>query len=49
MTRQQRIEKKGYKVTFSMQSGKPFAHKNNGLTKIWGESITDLHRKIFGY
>ena len=25
------------------------ATKNNGLTKVIGTSITDLHKQIFGY
>ena len=49
MTRQERIENKGYKVIFDMNGRSVFASKNNGLTKIKGTSITELHRKIFGY
>lgn len=49
MTRQKRIENKGYKITFDMNGKSVFAIKNNGLTKIKGSSITDLHKKIFGY
>ena len=49
MKRQKRIESKGFKIIFSMSGESVFAIKNNGLTKIKGSSVTDLHRKIFGY
>ena len=49
MTRQERIENKGYKVIFDMNGRSVFASKNNGLSKIKGTSITGLHRQIFGY
>lgn len=48
-SRQERIESKGYKVIFAMTGRSVFAIKNNGLKKIWGSSVTHLHRKIFGY
>lgn len=48
MIRQERIERKGYKVIRDI-SGCIFASKNNGLVKIKGNSVTDLHKKIFGY
>jgi len=49
MTRQERIENKGYKVIFDINGRSVFAIRNNGLNKIKGTSITDLHGKIFGY
>ena len=49
MTRLQRLNKKGYKVTYHMSGRGCFASKNNGLNKVKGSSVTDLHRKIFGY
>lgn len=49
MTRQKRIENKGYKIIFDMNGKSVFASKNNGLRKIKGSSITDLHNQIFGY
>jgi hypothetical protein len=49
MTRLNRLESKGWKVSQSMNSNSMFATKNNGLTKVKGTSITDLHKKIFGY
>lgn len=49
MKRLERLEKKGYKITIDMNSGTCFATKNNGLTKLTANSITAMHRKIFGY
>lgn len=49
MTRQKRIENKGYKVVFAMSGNSVFATKNNGLTKIKGTSVSNLHKQIFGY
>jgi hypothetical protein len=49
MTRLERIENKGYEVTNFMSGNGVQASKNNGTTKITGTSITDLHKKIFGY
>ena len=47
MTRLQRLEKKGWKITISMQTGEAFAYKGNQTIK--GTSISDLHKKIIGY
>jgi hypothetical protein len=47
MKRQTRIEEKGYKVTFYMSGNGCQATKNN--TTVKGTSITNLHKKIFGY
>jgi hypothetical protein len=49
MKRQKRIEKHGYKIIFDMSGQSVFAKKNNGLISVKGSSVTDLHRKIFGY
>ena len=49
MTRLQRLEDKGWKVVKYMSGNGCQATKNNGLTKVKGTSITDLHRQIFGY
>ena len=52
MKRLNRLENKGWKVVIcSPQCGEPsaFASKLNGLRKIKGSSITDLHKQIFGY
>lgn len=49
MKRLERIENAGYRVTNYMSGNGCQATKNNGPTKIKGSSITDLHKKIFGY
>ena len=49
MTRQERIENKGYKVIFDMNGRSVFAVRNNGMTNIKGTSVTNLHKTIFGY
>jgi hypothetical protein len=49
MNRQERIEKKGYDIIYSMCGRFVFASEFGGLRKIQGTSITDLHKKIFGY
>lgn len=49
MKRLQRLENKGWNVTINMSGNGCFATKNNGLTKIKGTSISDLHSQIFGY
>jgi hypothetical protein len=46
MTRLQRIENRGYKVTVSF-SGTVYAEKGN--TKLFSKSVTGLHKRIFGY
>ena len=47
MTRLQRLEKAGYKVSVLMQGTGAIAEKNG--RKVKGTSITNLHKKIFGY
>ena len=52
MKLRKRIESKGYKITVSISNfGEKYivASEHNGFRKITGTSITDLHRKIFGY
>ena len=49
MKRLARLEKHGWKIGHYMSGRGCQATKNNGLTKITGTSITDLHRQIFGY
>lgn len=49
MKRLERLENNGWKVTAYMSGNGYQATKNNGLTKIAGSSITDLHSQIFGY
>ena len=49
MTRLQRLEKHGWHVINYMSGNGCQATKNNGLTKIKGTSITELHNRIFGY
>ena len=49
MTRLARLEKNGWSVVSFMSGNGCMATKNNGLTKIKGSSITDLHNKIIGY
>lgn len=49
MTRLARLEKKGWNVVNFMNGDGCIATKNNGLTKVKGTSITDLHKKIIGY
>jgi len=46
MKRLERIERKGYKVIADL-SGVVFAEKNG--RQIKANSITELHKKIFGY
>jgi len=47
MKRLTRLENAGYKVITDINSGNVFAKK--GLRIIKGTSITDIHKKIFGY
>tara|TARA_B110000858_G_C17700447_1_gene425646 strand:- start:484 stop:627 length:144 start_codon:yes stop_codon:yes gene_type:complete len=47
MRRLDRIENKGFKVIVHMNGNGCFAEKNN--VKFKGTSITNLHKKIFGY
>lgn len=47
MKRQKRLETKGYRITFDINGRSVFAQK--GLSKIKGTSVTDLHKKVFGY
>ena len=47
MTRRQRLENHGWKIVTFMSGNGYQAIKNN--KKITGTSVTDLHRKIFGY
>ena len=42
----EKIERKGYKVTFAIQGNAVFAEKNN--CKIKAENITQLFKKITG-
>jgi len=49
MTRLTRLQKHGWNVVNYMSGNGCQATKNNGLTKITGKSITDLHRQIFCY
>ena len=49
MTRLERLEKHGWKVVNYMSGNGCQASKNNGLKKVTGTSITDLHYQIFGY
>ena len=47
MRRLECLEKKGWKVSVFLSGNGAIATRNN--TKIKGTSITDLHKKIFGY
>lgn len=47
MTRLRILENKGWKVTTVISTGNVIATK--GLRRVKGASITDVHRKIFGY
>lgn len=49
MKRLERLEKKGWKITNFISGNGCQATKNNGLIKIKGSSISNLHYKIFGY
>ncbi len=49
MKRLERLEKHGWKIINYMDGTGCQATRNNGLRKIIGTSITDLHKKIFGY
>ena len=49
MKRLEKLKKHGWKVASYMSGNGCQATKNNGLNKITGTSITDLHKKIFGY
>ena len=49
MKRLNRLENKGWNVVNYMSDNGCQATKNNGLTKVTGTSITDLHKKIIGY
>lgn len=49
MKRLVRIENHGWNVVNYISGNGCQATKNNGLTKITGTSITDLHKQIFGY
>lgn len=47
MTRLERLEKHGYKIVHYMSGKGCEAQKGN--FKIKAESVTELHRKVFGY
>ena len=49
MKRLERLEKHGWKVSVHMGGTGATASKNNGLRKIQGSSITNLHFIIFGW
>lgn len=49
MKRLQTLENKGWSVSTFASGDGCIASRNNGLDKIKGSSITDLHRKIIGY
>lgn len=49
MKRLARLERNGWNVVNFMSGNGCQATKNNGLTKVTGRSITDLHKQIFGY
>ncbi len=49
MTRLERLDKKCWNVTVNMNGNGATATKNNGLIKVTGTSITNLHKKIIGY
>lgn len=49
MTRLARLENKGWNVVNFMSGNGCQATRNNGLTKVRGTSVTDLHKKIIGY
>lgn len=46
-TREQRLEKKGWKISVDRNSGNAFAKKGSRTVKA--SSITKLHEKIIGY
>ena len=50
MTRQERLESKGYsiKVCYNNWGGKT-VYANNGGRDITGTSVTNIHEKVFGY
>ncbi len=54
MTRQERLEKKGWKIQYCMRyyNGEQAigsVRGINGNTTMHAGSVTELHRKVFGY
>ena len=47
MTRRQRLERNGYKVSTVMNTGNIVAKK--GMKTVIGTSVSDVHKQIFGY
>tara|TARA_R110000744_G_scaffold77468_4_gene152900 strand:+ start:543 stop:692 length:150 start_codon:yes stop_codon:yes gene_type:complete len=49
MDRLHRLEKNGWTILNFINEKGVQASRNNGLKKVKGNSVTDLHFKIFGY
>jgi len=41
-----RLEKQGWKIVIHGTTKKCHAERNNGLTKVFADSITELYKKI---